>query len=220
MTGATGPTGSIGAQGVTGATGPAGVNGTGVWYQNAGVTLGLFNTVNIIGGGLIAATGPNNTVTINSLPDFIQMGLTGANAANAGYASGAMLQWNWNYIAPTGNLGHTTIGTQCGWLTVQKSAYYQISYSLNFTGIPAAQIMAQQFVSATGGSNQYGYGSGSAINQSIGIGFGATCYIDQTYMVYLPSGCSVETYLLKTGVSASGFGLSPTGSAFLMRSIG
>jgi len=209
-----------GPQGITGVTGPAGTNGTGVWYQNAGATLALTNLVNVQ-GGLYAATGPGNTIVINAMPDFGQLGVTGSNLATTSSPSGAMVQWNNNIITPTGSMGHTTVGTAAGWLTIQKSGYYKIHYSINFTGVPSgtSQIVAQQFVGATGGSSALGFGSGSAISQSLAIVYGATGYMSNAYVAYLPSGSSIETYIFRVGGAASGFGISPTGTAFTIRTI-
>jgi hypothetical protein len=247
VTGATGPTGSVGPQGVTGATGPVGSQGvTGVtgpnmvWVQDEGVTLGNFPMINFIGANQVN-TGPNNTVTVNSIANLIQVGVSGiANYSNTGaasgfkgIASGAMIQWGIERYK-FGQLGHTTIATAAGWITVQNSSYYAVSYSLNFTGLPSgAVIQAAQYLSATGGGGALGYGSGTTIDQSFvimtpAIGIATVPYannINKSYTVYIPSGTSIETYVSYIrGNGTSGLGLNgnlmQTGTFFQLTELG
>ena len=221
----------VGPQGPQGSPGAAG--GSAVNIQNAGVSLGLFPTINLV-GALNGTTGPNNTVNINSLPDFLQVGITGVGATAPSavqLASSAMIQWN-TEKTKIGALGHTTIGTAAGFLTVNKSAYYQVNRNINFTGLPSGVVIqAQEFLGATGGNGRLGFGSGTPIDVSMsyltvaspsGIGSIEMCdSIDKSYVVYIPSGTSIETYVnyIRAGGGSAVY-LSPTGTYFDIRSIG
>lgn len=235
--GATGPTGPIGPQGITGTTGPTGPQGatgstgpigpgvSGFFIKNEGASLGLFQTINLQ-GGLVGVTGPNNTVNINPLNDFIQVGITGIGFTGSfQLASGAMIQWN-TQKAIQGTIGHTTVGTAAGWISVNKSAYYQVNSKINFTGLPSgAVVQSQQFVGATGGNGQGGFGSGTPISQSVSYAVQqATSYINSintSYVVYIPSGTSIETYTnYISGGGGSPIFLSPTGTYFDMTAVG
>lgn len=232
--GATGPTGPQGATGPTGGIGPTGIPGvagaSAVWIRNVGVTLGLFNSIQL-NGDLVGVTGPGaNEVTISSFNDYIELGLTGANLAKN--ASGLMVYWNATGLLQFGALSHTNVGTAAGWLVVNKSGYYEVNASYAFTGIASGcTAVIQQFISATGGNLQGGFGSGSPIAKSI-----AYCNVfstftgpiqgpDQSYIVYIPSGSSIETYIIMAkgngGLTGpTGFALSPTGTNFSLRIVG
>lgn len=231
-TGAVGPTGSIGATGSTGSigttgpTGPIGPGVSGINISNNNTALGYFQNVNLQ-GGLVGTTGPNNTVAINSLNDFILVGVAGANMASASNASGGMIQWN-NAIYKQGAIGATTVGTAAGWITIQKSGYFEVNYNLTFTGVPSGTLLeVTNFLGATGGAGQYGYGSGTPISQSLtyinapGASGSAAFSTDNYYVVYIPSGSSIETYYRKVGSAIpSGIGISPTGTSFTMKCVG
>jgi hypothetical protein len=230
VTGATGPQGPTGAgvEGPTGPQGPAGAGASTFWVINDSLeTLGQFNTINLK-GSLNATVGPGaNTVTINSLDEFAIYGRTGSPARSGGYASGAMVQWNWEMIGATGNLiGHTNIGTAAGWITLSKEGWYEIDYSLNFTGPvqAAGGLMVSCYVGATGGNGRFGFGSGQVIPQSVAIGVVPSGWISQSFLAFIPSGSSIETYVqryptsLKSGIS--GLAISPTGTKFSIRKRG
>ena len=192
------------------------------------MTLAAFSSINFI-GGLNGVTGPNNTIAVNSITDFIQVGLTGiAGTAPLQMASGAMVQWNKLNISVLGAMGHTNIGTAAGWVLLNKSAYYQVNSKLNFTGLPSGVIIqSQQFLGATGG-----LGSGTPISQSlaylnVGPASGAANInaLNSSYVVYVPSGNNITTwvnYLSQGGVPGGGSPVffSPTGSSFDIRNIG
>lgn len=224
--GATGPTGPQGAQGSPGGAGVQGSNT--VFIYNDGVTLGSFANINL-GPGLIGITGPNR-VDIKSLEDLVIAGITGSVAIASNHASGAMVQWNNNIVAPTGAIGHTTIGTACGWFSVQKEGWYEVDYSLNFTGlglsIGGGALMSQCFIGATGGNSRFGFGSGNPIPQSvdtanIASGIGS---LSQSFLTAIPSGSSIEVYISRfpahviSGIS--GICISPTGTKFSLKSRG
>ena len=98
--------------------------------------------------------------------------------------------------------------------------------------------MIQQFIGATGGSNRLGFGSGTPINQSVALfqaGPGTINNagsqkgtISKVYTVWIPSGTSIETYIMPiTGgggaVGANGTSgtlYSATGTYFGLRLIG
>jgi hypothetical protein len=216
-----GPTGPTGPQGL------AGVNGAStIWLQNNQATLAPFSTLSLK-GSLVGTTGPGNAVTINSLNDFAILGLTGSIAQNSSYASGAMIQWNREIITPTGGaLGHTTIGTAAGWLTVQKEGWYEVDYSIGFTGVSPQNVIAQCFIGATGGNQRFGFGSGSPIAQSLSYGIGGSSgsfFLSQSFLVSIPSGSSIETYVSPLNilpVGISGICFSPTGTKFSIRTKG
>jgi hypothetical protein len=190
----------------------------------------MFPSINLI-GGLNGVTGPNNTVAINSITDYLQVGITGIGfTGSLQLASGAMVQWN-TENTKLGSLGHTTVGTAAGHLTVNKSAYYQINRTINFTGLPSGVVVqAQEFCGATGGNGRFGFGSGTPITQSVSyyqdyssnanaIGLAASAV--KSYIAYLPSGTSIETYVnYIRGGGGSAVMLSPTGTSFDIRNIG
>jgi hypothetical protein len=223
-TGAQGPTGTIG---TTGPTGPIGAQGSpGINLQNAGASLGIFPTINLV-GGLNGTTGPNNTVVINSITDFLQVGITGIGfTGSLQLASGPMVQWNTEKIR-LGTIGHTTVGTAAGYLTINKSAYYHVNSRVNFTGLPSGVVIqSQEFISATGA-----FGGGTPISQSVaytsdGMATGPStttldASISKSYTVFIGSGTSIETYMnyLRTGGGSPIF-MSQTGTFFEINSIG
>jgi hypothetical protein len=243
VTGVTGPTGPVGSQGPTGPTGPAGVAGatgpTGpqgaagagastFWIINdGGSTLGQFNTINLAGGLNAIMGSAAGIVTINSLDEFAIYGTTGSNYIASNCASGAMINWNYELITATGTaFSHTTIGTAAGWITMQRGGWYEVDYSLNFTGPATAggAVMVTCFVGATGGNGRFGFGSGTAIPQSVDIGIGISGGLSQSFMAYIPSGASIETWIqrypshLTSGIS--GIAVSPTGTKFSIRKRG
>lgn len=221
----------------TGAVGPAGATGAqgsqaspGVNIFNNGATLGTFPTFNFQ-GGINGTTGPNNTVNVNSIPDFAQVGITGLGVSGSNVvASGTTVKWN-TEIARLGTIGHTNVGTAAGIITINKSAYYQINSKMNFTGLPSGVVVqAQQFISATGAA--FGAGGGTPIAQSVAYlqpGLGASGAVsagqpnslDASYIVYIPSGTSIETYVtyLNAGGGSAVY-LAPTGTFFDIRNIG
>ena len=86
-----------------------------------------------------------------------------------------------------------------------------------------------------GTNGQYGFGSGSAIDRSLSysVGTGASFGLfgavgdaglseqyEKSYMVYLPSGTSIETYYYYTGGGASGISISPTSTFFQIKACG
>lgn len=227
-TGAAGATGLAGATGPIGSTGPQGSPGIQasaiVNIFNAGVTLGFFPSINLV-GALRGTTGPNNTVVINTIPDFVQVGITGTATGPVISPSGTMLGWNTTVGTGLGALGHTNIGTACGVISVIKSAYYQVNSKINFTGLPSGAIVqSAQYLGATGV-----LGSGTPIVQSVAYyenlmytgvpAFPGT--INSNYVVFIPSGTNIETYLSYiSGGGGSGVYLSPTGTSFDIRSLG
>lgn len=171
-----------------------------------------------INGNVYQATGygPIDTSNPNSVTqDLLVVGMTGSSMATNIAASGPMVIYNHNWIAPVGAIGHTTIGTAAGWMTIQKSNYYHIAYSIAFTGVPSgtSQIQVQQYNSATGA------GAGSAIPQSLSTIYGGTGFVDNTYIAYLASGTSLETYVSRQGPAPSGMAISPTGTQLSIRGL-
>jgi hypothetical protein len=246
-TGATGPAGATGVTGATGPTGPAGAqgptgpSGNNIWVLDEGATIGLVPILNF-GGGMAVTTGPvANSVLINTISDYVQVGLTGVMGYNGnnspagtasgfiGLASGAMIYWN-NVVRRKGNLGATNVGTAAGWITVQDSSYFEVMYNINFTGLPSGVVMlVQQFLGATGGSANKGFGSGTAIDQSVMMvnapGGAATIpwalSANKAYTVFIPSGTSIETYVTYArGGGGSAVYYAATGTYFEMRNIG
>lgn len=224
-TGAQGATGPAGAQGATGPVGP----GATQFLSNNGVSLGAFSSINLQ-GGLVGVTGPNaGTISISSLNDFIQLGVTGLGASGSCYiASGAMVSWNTEQ-AKQGAIGHTTIPSASAWVVVQKSAYYQVITKLNFTGAASGTtIQAQQLLNATGmGAGASGFAA-TPISQSVAYlqlsgpsGYGITNgTIEQDYIVYIPSGSNIETYVnYSAGGGGSPIVLAPTGTMFTMKTV-
>ena len=139
--------------GATGATGVQGIQGPAITVDNNLTSYNANTTILNFVGGLVGATGPaSNTTTVNSLNDFLIVGVTGSSMATTSAASGHMIQWNNTIYGATGSLGATTVGTAAGWITINKSGYYDISYSLSFTGIPSGlnYLSVQNYVSATG----------------------------------------------------------------------
>lgn len=173
--------------------------------------------INLI-GGLLGTTGVGNTVNINSLNDFAIFGLTGANMSTGLAASGPMVRWNTDIIGATGLIGHTTIGTAAGVVVINKSGWYEVDYSLRFTGIVASglsQPLTQCFLSATGG-----FGVGTPIPQSYALASVASGqgFAAQSFMVYIPASSNIETFVSKfPGGSPSGIAYSPTGSKFSIK---
>ena len=217
--------GIAGPTGPTGPQGPAGANGVStIWLQNNGATLAPVNTVNLL-GGLVGTTGAvPGIVNINSLNDFAILGFTGSNLATGNNASGAMVRWTSEIITPTGGaIGHTTIGTAAAWVTVQKAGWYEIDYSIGFTGVSVPLLLVQCFLGATGGNGRFGFGSGSPITQSVSYGIGGSGFASQSFLAYIPSGSSIETYVSPFSPAVyglSGICFSPTGSKFSIRTRG
>ena len=231
ITGATGPTGSVGPQGnqgspgitgVTGATGPTGSVGpagnagspgiTGVWVNNNGITLGNFNTINLL-GGLYGVTGPSvgNIVTIAGpgldFGQFIPSG--GASFTSAGF----MVQWQHNIYA-TGAISATTVGTFAGNIYIARSNYYEINYVIGATGM-ASGTTARAFctINATGGV--FGGAGASTIAQSMsyganGAGLVNSAFLSNSFMAFIASGSYVELYI---AMNPTGIGIiTPTGT--------
>jgi hypothetical protein len=224
------PTGTIGPTGSVGPPGAQGTFGINVWDE--GVSIGTFGTINFQ-GGLVVATGPLGVINVNNMGDFAQVGVTGLGASGAlQLASGAMVQWNVeNTKMSKGALGHTTIGTAAGWVTIRNSAFYNINSNINFTGLPSGVVVnVQQYLGATGA-----FGSGTPIAQSVSYlqnfaGASAGMIINsvnKNYSVYIPSGTSITTWVQYLQVSIAGKAgggspvfLSPTGTYFEIREIG
>lgn len=214
-TGAQGPQGATGAAGATGATGAAGVTGAVGATGVAGVTGAAGATGSIGSTGPTGPQGATGSMGPSSFLDFLVCGLTGSSLSTGLAASGPMVLYNQNWHGPAGAIGHTTIGTAAGWITIQKSNYYEVAYSINFTGVPSgtSYIQVQQFNSATGA------GGGSAIPQSISMIYGTTGFVDNTYIAYLASGTSLETYVSRQGPLPSGMAISPTGTQLTIRGL-
>ena len=248
VTGATGPTGSIGPQGVTGATGPQGnqgspgvtgvtgatgptgpagnngVNGaSAVWIQNNGTTLGLFNTINL-GPGLIGVTGPtvSTTATINSLNDFACLGVTAGQNVGSGYN---LIEWSHQYIAPTGGISVTTVGTFASLVLINKSAYYEIDYSVAAIAVPSGIML--ETICWTG----YTGAAGTPIPQSVGYSFytagrggiSGAAYVKQGFLAYLASGApfSITAQPIFTGIIDNNLiALSATGTQLTIKVLG
>lgn len=227
-TGQRGATGNTGPQGSQGPTGPQGNQGSpGGNIRNNGASLGIFPTFNLV-GSLNGATGPGNVVNINSINDFLSVGITGQGATAASavqLASGSMIQWN-TEKTKLGTIGHTNIGTAAGILTINKSAYYQVNSRICFTGLPSGVVIqSQDYIGATGGNGRFGFGSGTPISQSLGyITPGAVQVVDvlkNSYVAFIPSGTSIETYVnYISGGGGSAVYLSPTGTFFDITNIG
>jgi hypothetical protein len=233
--GSPGVTGNTGPQGSQGATGPAGAQGaSAVNIFNGGVSLGMFPSINLI-GSLVGTTGPSvaeNTININSISDYLSVGITGIGfTGSLQLASGCMVKWNTETTNIGLALGHTTVGTAAGIITVNKSAYYEVNRGINFTGLPSGVVIQiQDFIGATGGNGRFGFGSGTPIAKSVS-------YLDawttnasalqlgdssnKSYVVYIPSGTSIETYInYIRGGGGSAVMMSPTGTTFDIRVIG
>ncbi len=217
--GPTGPQGSTGPQGATGVQGIAGSPGiTGIDILKDGTSLGTFDRVNL-DGGLKGITGPNtDTITFTALDDFGIFGLTGTNLLSGG-ASGGMVKWNAEYINPTGvSIGHTTIGTAAGWVTINRTGWYEIDYSVGLTGSTMI-LQSACYIGATGGNGAFGFGSGSPIPQSLAYGSitSGSGFLQQSFLVAIPSGSSIETYILKLSANATAPAYAPTGSKFSIK---
>lgn len=211
-----------GAQGTAGPTGAQGPGISGIWLQNNGATLGEFQNINVL-GGLVGVIGPSNTVVIDSLNDFAQAGLA-SNGVLFTAAGGGMIQWSQSQYL-LGSIGHTSVGTAAGMFLINKSGYYEIESSINFTGLPSgAVIQSMQYLNATGA-----YGGGTPVAPSVSYfqlvsPTGSSHIIggvDSSYITYIASGASVETFTnYISGGGGSGIALSPTGTFFTIALIG
>jgi hypothetical protein len=194
----------------------------------------MFPSINLI-GSLIGTTGPSvaaNTVNINSISDYLSVGITGIGfTGSLQLSSGCMVQWNTEATKLGLALGHTTVGTAAGIITVNASAYYEVNRGINFTGLPSGVVIQiQDFIGATGGNGRFGFGSGTPIAKSV-------AYLDawttnanalqlgdssnKSYVVYIGSGTSIETYInYIRGGGGSAVIMSPTGTTFDIRVIG
>ena len=84
-------------------------------------------------------------------------------------------------------------------------------------------VQAVFFIGATGGNQRFGFGSGEPIPQSVSYSTIPTGFVSQSFLVYIPSGSSMETYIqrvIPVTQGISGFCISPTGTKLSIRRIG
>lgn len=195
--GATGQRGATGAQGVAGTTGSQGATGS------QGVT-GLQGPTGV---GLIA---------------YLQAGITGFTGS---YIATGPVQWN-NPQLVAGNISQpTTKATGSAWITANIAMVVEVSYQIVATGpLPTAiSWLVSQRLNSTGAS---GYGGGTGIPQSVAYLQSQPSQIssqvlqcDNTYLLAMPSGSSIETYIQPLIPGTTGVQLSATGSQFNVRQI-
>jgi hypothetical protein len=207
-----------------GTTGTLGPGASGPFIQNNGIALGEFEGINLL-GGLVGVVGPSNTVNVNSLNDFMQAGLGAAGQyIPSGASVAGMIQYNQAQYA-LGSIGHTTVGTAAGMFLLNKSGYYAVDSSVNFTGLPSGVVVqTMQFLNATGA-----YGGGTPIAPSVSyfqlLSPAGSQHIaggvDSSYITYIPSGSSIETFVAYiSGGGGAGMALSPTGTFLSLQLIG
>lgn len=220
--GATGPQGIQGSPGVTGFTGPTGPQGA-TGPQGIQGPTGQIGPTGPQGiQGVTGPTGPQGGIASN---DLAILGITGSNMATGFNASGAMIRWNATILAPTGAIGATTVGTAAGWVTVNKSSYYDVDYAIGFTGLQSPLgVMVQCFIGATGGNQRFGFGSGQPIPQSVGFISTPSGFISKSFTTFIPSGSSIETYFSTFPTHSlagnSGICLNQTGTNFSIKASG
>lgn len=217
-----------------------GANGN-INIQNNGTPLGSFSTINLT-GILAGVTGPSlGQVTINAANDYFMAGITGYTGCQVGATAASptgsgMITWN-SPILQAGNLKQAnTTGTGSSWLNVNAAGIYEVSYNIVATGFPGVaetpQLvwLIQQTLNATGTIS-----GGTQINQSASYLVIPSETISnqfyplsasKSYIVSLPSGCNIETWMTvipPIGVgegSPTGIVLSATGTSFSMSRIG
>ena len=185
-------------------------------------------------GVIIITTSGSNTISNSGLvkpTSLIDLGITGSTGAyNAGTGP---VWWNSPVVSGIGNIQQLTANaTGSAAITIFNSGIYQVSYSMTATGITGPSLMnwlVSQRLVASGGTAT-GYLAGTGISQSVSTlekpGYSGAAsgsigtsqfgqpQVSNSYLVAIPSGLNIQTYITPISPTATGIQLSATGTNF------